>query len=645
MGILSAHVKNEIDLRFQESERKFNSEESYCKIKTISNLKGSLHSSKYSSMCSVYREVKDSFHNRTSVVEPYLVDKRKLVDNTMEWPFSAIGLIEIKFKDRDSLYCTGSLISDKEVLTCGHLFANIYNNTPYPSIKYYPALGSDNLARSYANVIEVKIPDEYKKHKIDTYDYAILILNEKLMDYGYFGVKNINPKYEQALQIESAGYPLEKFDEEKGIRNMYYMKASCVVKDQYLKHQVYTTIGHSGSPIWISRGELKFIIGVHKGAPTNKTKNFNLAILIDDLKMTDILKKGSLRFSSMENTLNLSKIDKKLKKNALYYIFENKLDKLSFIHELDLSQTNITNSSLLLIKTAKEQRKMENFSKLILKKNNLDDDSAEILSFFNFLKSLNLEKNIIGPIGMGLLISGKFENLKILNLNNNGILREGMLTFYELNSKHCLGNLETLDLENNNLTHLGLEYLALGCFYELKSLYLANNNIGDLSLNFLNEKNFPKLTNLFLENNNITDVSKLGNLERLEKLDLMDNDLKDEGVEKLSKLNFNCLQFLNLAGNKITWKSCEFIKIFSNLTQLFLFNNNIGNEGIKILFNDSSLSELCEINLFNNGITNEGSTHFHNKINTKLHSINIGKNYIDKIAISDMKKYFKIIIG
>ena len=115
---------------------------------------------------------------------------------------------------------------------------------------------------------------------------------------------------------------------------------------------------------------------------------------------------------------------------------------------------------------------------------------------------------------------------------------------------------------------------------------------------------------------------------QLETLDLSYMGIDDEGVSVLvGGLANSNLCVLDLSKNQITARGCERLAPLlanpnSNLEQLFLYNNNIGNEGAIIFANAlTTNNKLKRLNLIDNGITAEGWSSF-SKVLCDTSSIN-----------------------
>ena len=204
------------------------------------------------------------------------------------------------------------------------------------------------------------------------------------------------------------------------------------------------------------------------------------------------------------------------------------------------------------------------------------------------LHTLNFQHNLLGPNGITYLFNffllNKYMNLKSLEIGYNGITKEGAksISKYIKYNEHLI----TLNIEGNYLCNEGINSIC-------DSISLKERNL----LSFLN-----------LENNNITKkgsqyISKiLIESPFINCLSLKNNSLDNDGVNKIISLinleNSNLIS-LNLSNTKIDEKALKIIaeKINTDFSiqKLILSNNNFKNGGnyIKnLLIKESNLKYL-----------------------------------------------------
>jgi Ran GTPase-activating protein (RanGAP) involved in mRNA processing and transport len=188
------------------------------------------------------------------------------------------------------------------------------------------------------------------------------------------------------------------------------------------------------------------------------------------------------------------------------------------------------------------------------------------------------------------------------------------------------GNLSELEVEDCYFGGGGVSHFSMalrGCNKSLKSVKITNNQMGDEWLVEIIDalSVHPQLETLALEWMNIgrNECAALANvlnstMAALQELSLFNNAIDDEGVDILAgALTNSRLRVLNLHNNvSITAGGCQSLAVLlehpnSDLEKLHLVNNNIGNEGAKILANAlANNRKLKLLYLSSNGITADG---------------------------------------
>ena len=170
--------------------------------------------------------------------------------------------------------------------------------------------------------------------------------------------------------------------------------------------------------------------------------------------------------------------------------------------------------------------------------------------------------------------------------------------------------------------------LALGSFKSLKKIRLEDNEMGDGQLVdiIFTLSAQPQLEKLDLLGMNVgrNECTALASLlwnttKHLHTLNLGRNNIDDEGVETLVHALSGCnqLQELSFSCNRsITARGWETVSTLlerpdSNLKELFLCSNSLGNEGALMFANALRINtKLKHLNLPGNGISREGWTSF-----------------------------------
>ena len=145
-----------------------------------------------------------------------------------------------------------------------------------------------------------------------------------------------------------------------------------------------------------------------------------------------------------------------------------------------------------------------------------------------------------------------------------------------------------------------------------REIDLYKNDLDDNNLDILLKIDFKNLMNLNLANNNIENIEITTN----------------------NKNSFEKLKILNLEDNKINDVSKNLLKVCSNLEFLFLSHNNI----ISIsTFSDMNLNNLSHLSLSHNSIFNFSSLAKANLIN--LNILNLSFNKIEDISCLEKMKF------
>jgi len=302
--------------------------------------------------------------------------------------------------------------------------------------------------------------------------------------------------------------------------------------------------------------------------------------------------------------------------------------------------------------------------------------SDKVLFNNNTLLTVSLSRNQLGDDGCIELCNGflrsQNKTIKILNLIDNGIgprgIKEGIakLLKWDINdnspidnpiNNHC--SIKELDISLNKIGDEG--GIAIGRVlkdnFGLRKINLSNTDIGDDTIisicnslkQIINEDNCninksqsklikmisqtsimtddsqlsttSTITTLMLNNNNITCkscpalASLLSISPRLKKLSLINNNIGDEGIKILTTEglntydNFGVLEILDLSKNNISFEGFKYIiQYIPKVKIIVLHNNHINNwseEFIKSLTFDEEFigcSSLKELHLTENGV-------------------------------------------
>jgi len=324
-------------------------------------------------------------------------------------------------------------------------------------------------------------------------------------------------------------------------------------------------------------------------------------------------------FNNLKNIFKSFEKEKLRDSNDLKFLFA------AFKNELEISYKAI--DKFLDEKKIKIEREEEN---LILSNKKINDENIKCLSLikFNQLKDIDLSENEI--INIEPLCIMQLPFLEKLNLSFNKI--NNIKPLSEINSR----KLKYLFIHNNQIEDIQVFIDFSYNFNSIEILRLDNNNIDENSdlfnilLKVWNKNNQILVTNKkideiqkhykieYNENTKIIEIegteegdSMLKNISiiiscktknRIKKLKLKANKIVDPTI--INRIQFYCLEELDLSMNNI--KSLNFLKGLKakELTCLFLDNNNIND--LSILYNIKELfPNLKSISLNNNNFNPE----------------------------------------
>jgi uncharacterized protein (TIGR02996 family) len=205
------------------------------------------------------------------------------------------------------------------------------------------------------------------------------------------------------------------------------------------------------------------------------------------------------------------------------------------------------------------------------------------------VRSLTLSGNEVGQEGLATLLRSKrTAGLKELHLRGNGLDGRAMQAFESVNPDL---QLDVLDLGENLLRDLGLAYMTGSpCLRELKVLNLERCELRQAAARRLAKAPFLNTLRMLNVNFNSFGPKGLlalleGNPQNLHTLQMVANDLRDEGASLLAgHPGANMLREVNLV------------------------SNGLGDQGAQALGNSSHLQNLLALRLYGNAIS-QTATH------------------------------------
>jgi len=189
-------------------------------------------------------------------------DDRAAVADTTQFPWSAIGLV-VAYYDLSVLSGTGVMISDRVVLTCGHVVHDPSLGTPR-SVVFIPGKNGPSEPFGRFAAASVAIRQEWLSGGDDRYDIALLDLGAAVGSLtGRFDAAARPLSFFDGRVLNMAGYPSDRSPDDR-----LYAAAGEVrrVQDSLVLHRIDGGHGQSGGPIWVDEGSGRStVVAVYTG--------------------------------------------------------------------------------------------------------------------------------------------------------------------------------------------------------------------------------------------------------------------------------------------------------------------------------------------------------------------------------------------
>lgn len=499
-------------------------------------------------------------------------DGRVRFNQTTQWPYSAYGVVTMRFPhmrdDQPDASGSGSFIAPTVVLTAAHNLYNFLYGGQATEVRYFPAINEKTAQFGEARVREFYYPQRFVETEMREEDYGILILEAPFGDEtGYFGLGLFLQEDIRKFAVSVIGYPGDKITRDTTGNSYQLWGMTGPVKEidrDYITYdEIDTYKGQSGSPVCCNAGDDYYIVGVHVQGDKGKSEN----------KATLLTKARYQRIDSWVKESIARRID-------------------------DLVHLDVRN--------------------LDLSWERLEDRAVNVLTSYNLplLEKLDMQHNKIRhPEGLA-----RFRELTFLDLHMNSIGDEAIPDLATLPA------LKKLCLSCNKLTYKGAEALQECITLEdvdLHGQFIGGNSVGDRGAIALSTLPFLRVLDLSCNSVGNSGAVALARSKTIKDLDLSHNSVGPRGAKALARNQV--LESLDLTNNSVGDEGAAAFSGNRSIVYLGLFRNSIGNKGA---FRLAENKTVISLDLGNNYVGNEGAQAF--AANTTIEHLELHMNRIGR---------------
>ena len=612
------------------------------KDKVIEKFKVLVETKNESTLKEIYKSLETAKNFEMSVLKnpPKLEESKGILGlnilqkQKVNYPLSAIGLLQCNYGNGLTMYGTGTLINLNMVLTCAHVLYSPILKKRCESATFYLNLSEGKYLDS-CKVETFVTPDEYEISQNEKYDYALCVLGEDIgKKGGYLGLCIFNEKEDKTGYIygysnkKSTNNFLSSF--KTNVNEYEIMGVKSYVR--YIEEEkilIYvgnkTKIGQDGSPIF------KIIDNLEKDKNEEKkdNKKKNIEKKKDELKnnlINNIKENFDKRKEIQKYDVKIFAVDCSMTSTVFQevdnLILEN--DENIMINEM----VYVRNHKALVIDEKKFEQILSwiKFYENIMPKGKIDNHIKKTKSIYNeFFSNIN-------TLSEGLFLPEQKENT-ILSINCCDLRGKDLLML--LNSQFDISQLTILDLSNNSINHEGMRWLAYqeGLCYNLIELNLSENLLDHKAAKFLTKVEFNSLDRLNISKNEFgplgaSILAEKGNFPNLRELNIAENSLLKEGAKGLANgPAFKGITILNIFGNDINDFGFYLLSLgkFKNISELYLGANKIGDDAMTYIANFKNL-EILDMSY--NALTFKGVNNICGKYFKNITSLNLDNNAI-----------------
>ena len=223
-----------------------------------------------------YRAVTQRPDFRNEIITPYQIigdNDMQLIEDTTEWPYSAVAFIKVYWPNAETTRGTAFLISSNVAVTAAH---NLYNEELdiwATSVVVYPGMSDSDLIGSLLNSYQSSVlaaSTDWIERGDDNYDWGAIVLDEEvdISDVGFYFVIDFFPAYPPInMPITVLGYP----NTENLVTNYSQHMSNGIITDispNIFFHNADILKGSSGSPILNQSSDVIGII-ISESVPEN----------------------------------------------------------------------------------------------------------------------------------------------------------------------------------------------------------------------------------------------------------------------------------------------------------------------------------------------------------------------------------------